>query len=184
MAKKVFIDPEDGKQFTTRKLAKQHMMKQGHKGAIIVEEVETKPTVAKTTSVKSAKKLSDKEKQENNYLVMEKTSLKFILNDYKTSKKYKEKVIYAPKPLEKIIRMYIRKNGDSDNLFPMTRNAISQLLIKTSKKYLDKSISTTMIRKIVASDLLKDVKKKEQELSNKMGTDIDTIKSVYVKRED
>ena len=115
---------------------------------------------------------------------MEKTSLKFILNDYKTSKKYKEKVIYAPKPLEKIIRMYIRKNGDSDNLFPMTRNAISQLLIKTSKKYLDKSISTTMIRKIVASDLLKDVKKKEQELSNKMGTDIDTIKSVYVKTED
>ena len=63
MAKKVFIDPEDGKQFTTRKLAKQHMMKQGHKGAIIVEEVETKPTVAKTTSVKSDKKLSDKEKQ-------------------------------------------------------------------------------------------------------------------------
>jgi hypothetical protein len=63
MAKKVFIDPEDGKQFTTRKLAKQHMMKQGHKGAIIVEEVETKPTVAKTTSVKSTKKLSDKEKK-------------------------------------------------------------------------------------------------------------------------
>ena len=138
----------------------------------------------KKISQKDYKKLSDKEKQENNYLVMEKTSLKFILNDYKTSKKYKEKVIYAPKPLEKIIRMYIRKNGDSDNLFPMTRNAISQLLIKTSKKYLDKSISTTMIRKIVASDLLKDVKKKEQELSNKMGTDIDTIKSVYVKTED
>jgi hypothetical protein len=135
-------------------------------------------------SQKDYKKLSEKEKKENNYLVMEKTSLKFILNDYKTSKKYKEKVIYAPKPLEKIIRMYIRKNGDSDNLFPMTRNAISQLLIKTSKKYLDKSISTTMIRKIVASDLLKDVKKKEQELSNKMGTDIDTIKSVYVKTED
>jgi hypothetical protein len=135
-------------------------------------------------SQKDYKKLSDKEKQENNYLVMEKTSLKFILNDYKTSKKYKEKVIYAPKPLEKIIRMYIRLNGNSDNLFPMTRNAISQLLIKTSKKYIDKNISTTMIRKIVASDLLKDVKKKEQELSNKMGTDIDTIKSVYVKTED
>lgn len=141
----------------------------------------------KKITQKEYKKLSDKEKQENNYLVMEKTSLKFVLNDYKTSKKYKEKVIYAPKPLEKIIRMYIRaieKNGDSDNLFPMSRNAISQLLIKTSKKYLDKSISTTMIRKIVASDLLKDVKKKEKELENKMGTDIDTIKSVYVKTED
>lgn len=138
----------------------------------------------KKITQKDYKKLSDEEKKENNYLVMEKTALKFVLNDYKTSKKYKEKVIYAPKPLEKIIRMYIRKNGDSDNLFPMSRNAISQLLIKTSKKYLDKSISTTMIRKIVASDLLKDVKKKEKELENKMGTDIETIKSVYVKTED
>jgi hypothetical protein len=135
-------------------------------------------------SQKDYKKLSDKDKQDTNFLVIEKTSLKFVLNDYKTSKKYKEKVIYAPKPLEKILRMYMKKNGDSDNLFPMSRNAISQLLIKTSKKYLNKSISTTMIRKIVASDLLKDVKKKEQELSNKMGTDIDTIKSVYVKTED
>ena len=41
-----------------------------------------------------------------------------------------------------------------------------------------------MIRKIVASELLGDVKKAEQELSNKMGTDIDTIKEVYVKTED
>jgi hypothetical protein len=38
-----------------------------------------------------------------------------------------------------------------------------------------------MMRKIVASDLLKDVKKMEQELSHKMGTDISTIKAVYVK---
>jgi len=128
-------------------------------------------------------KLSDAEKKENNYLVIDKTKMDFIMNDYKTSKKYKEKVINVPKDLEKIIRMYIRKNGDSKNLFPMSRNAMSQALIKTSKKYLDKSISTTMIRKIVASDLLKDVKKKEEELSKKMGTDIDTIKSVYVKKE-
>ena len=35
----------------------------------------------KKISQKDYKKLSDKEKQENNYLVMEKTSLKFILND-------------------------------------------------------------------------------------------------------
>tara|TARA_R100000654_G_scaffold75178_2_gene111817 strand:- start:9467 stop:10393 length:927 start_codon:yes stop_codon:yes gene_type:complete len=128
-------------------------------------------------------KLTDKQKEDNNYLVIDKTKMQFIMNDYKTSKRYKEKVINVPKDLEKIIRMYIRKNGDSKNLFPISRNALSQLLIKTSKKYLNKSISTTMIRKIVASDLLKDVKEKEKELSNKMGTDIDTIKSVYVKKE-
>ena len=137
----------------------------------------------KKISQKEYKKLSDEQKKDNNYLVIEKTAMRFILNDYKTSKKYKEKVINVPKDLEKIIRMYMRKNGDSENLFPMTRNALSQLLIKTSKQYLDKSISTTMIRKIVASDLLKDVKQKELELSKKMGTDIDTIKEVYVKTE-
>tara|TARA_B100001094_G_C18196316_1_gene811491 strand:+ start:19452 stop:20381 length:930 start_codon:yes stop_codon:yes gene_type:complete len=134
-------------------------------------------------SKKEYNKLTEKEKEENNYLVIEKTAMKFIMNDYKTSKKYKEKIINIPKDLEKIIRMYIRKNGTSNVLFPLSRNALSQLLIKTSKKYLDKSISTTMIRKIVASDLLSDVTEKEKKLENQMGTDIDTIKSVYVKKE-
>jgi len=127
--------------------------------------------------------LTDKEKEDNNYLVIEKGLLKFILNSYKTSKKYKEKIINISKPLEKIIRMYMRihKLGNGDTLFPISRNGISQLLIKTSKKYLNKNISTTMIRKIVASDLLQDVKEKENQLSNKMGTDIETIKDIYVK---
>tara|TARA_R110000803_G_scaffold210775_2_gene283661 strand:+ start:315 stop:1244 length:930 start_codon:yes stop_codon:yes gene_type:complete len=130
-------------------------------------------------------KLSDKEKEANNYLVMEKGLLKFILNDYKTSKKYKEKILNIPKDLEKILRMYIKRMDYkvNDIIFPLSRNGLSQLLIKTSKKYLSKSISTTMLRKIVASDLLGDVKKAEEELSKKMGTDIATIKSVYVKEQ-
>ncbi len=128
-------------------------------------------------------KLSNKEKEDNNYLVMEKGLLKFILNDYKTSKKYKEKILNIPKDLEKILRMYIKRMDFkvNDIIFPLSRNGLSQLLIKTSKKYLSKSISTTMLRKIVASDLLGDVKKAEKELSKKMGTDIATIKNVYVK---
>ena len=130
-------------------------------------------------------KLSDKDKEENNYLVMEKGLLKFILNDYKTSKKYLEKILNIPKDLEKILRMYIKRMDFkvNDIIFPITRNGLSQLLIKTSQKYLSKSISTTMLRKIVATDLLGDVKKAEAELSKKMGTDIGTIKSVYVKEE-
>jgi len=131
-------------------------------------------------------KLSNKDKEDNNYLVMEKGLLKFILNDYKTSKKYKEKILNIPKDLEKILRMYIKRMDFkvNDIIFPLSRNGLSQLLIKTSKKYLNKSISTTMLRKIVASDLLSDVKKAEKELSKKMGTDIDTIKNVYVKEMD
>ena len=124
-------------------------------------------------------KLSDKEKEDNNYLVMEKGGLKFVLNEYK------EKILNIPKDLEKILRMYLKRMDFkvNDIIFPISRNGLSQLLIKTSKKYLDKSISTTMLRKIVATDLLGDVKKAESELSKKMGTDISTIKSVYVKEE-
>ncbi len=130
-------------------------------------------------------KLSNKDKEDNNYLVMEKGLLKFILNDYKTSKKYKEKILNIPKDLEKILRMYIKRMDFkvNDIIFPLSRNGLSQLLIKTSKKYLNKSISTTMLRKIVATDLLGDVKKAEKEVSKKMGTDISTIKNVYVKDE-
>ena len=77
-------------------------------------------------------KLSDKDKEENNYLVMEKGGLKFILNDYKTSKKYKEKILNIPKDLEKILRMYLKRMDFkvNDIIFPLSRNGLSQLLIK------------------------------------------------------
>jgi hypothetical protein len=34
---KLYIDPEDNKSFTTRKLAKAHMLEKGHRGAVIVD---------------------------------------------------------------------------------------------------------------------------------------------------
>lgn len=49
MSGKIYIDPVDGKEFTTRKLAKKHMSEKGHKGGIIVEFKEDKKPVAKTT---------------------------------------------------------------------------------------------------------------------------------------
>ena len=131
-------------------------------------------------------KLSQKEKEDGNYLVNYKNKLEFILNEYKTSKKYNEKIISIDKDLEKIIRMYLRKNEGSV-LFtsstgkPYTRNALSQLLLKTSQKYLGKNISTTMIRKIVLSDLFADNKKKQQEMAEITGHSVSTMNNVYVK---
>ena len=131
-------------------------------------------------------KLSQKEKEDGNYLVNYKNKLEFVLNEYKTSKKYNEKIISIDKDLEKIIRMYLRKNEGSV-LFtsstgkPYTRNALSQLLLKTSQKYLGKNISTTMIRKIVLSDLFADNKKKQQEMAEITGHSVSTMNNVYVK---
>ena len=135
-------------------------------------------------------KLSEDEKKENNYLVVEKNKMFFVLNQFKTSKKYKELDIDIPKDLEKLLRFYIRVNGlsNGDVLFtsstgkPLSRNALSQLFLKTSKKYMDKSISTTMLRKIVLSDKFADVKKEQEEMAEITGHSVSTMNKVYVKQ--
>ena len=135
-------------------------------------------------------KLSEEQKSSTNYLRLDKGSLKFILNDYKTSKKYKEKVLDIPKDLEKLLRFYMRVNKleAGDVLFtsgtgkPLTRNALSQLFIKTSKKYMDKSISTTMIRKIVLSDKFGGLKEEMEEMANIAGHSTDVMSDVYIKK--
>ena len=134
-------------------------------------------------------KLTEDNKKENNYLVKNKNKLMMILNQYKTSKKYGEKVIEISPEVSKVLRMYIRLTDKKvgEVLFtnsrgnPITRNGISQLLLKTSKNYLDKNISTTMMRKIVVSDKFADIKEEQKELADVMGHDVGTQNLVYVK---
>ena len=137
--------------------------------------------------------LSEQDKKDGNYLVHNKKGTQFletILNEYKTSKKYGEKNIRIDKDIEKILRMYIKSTGKEfgDVLFvsstgnSLSRNALSQLLIKTTKKYLNKSISTTMMRKIVVSSVIpKEVLDKQKELADVMGHDVATQNLVYNK---
>ena len=144
-------------------------------------------------------KLSDEEKKNNNYLVKEKNKMFGVYNEYKTSKKYGEKKIDIPKDLEKILNMYIKKTGKKvgDVLFtsstgnPLSRNMISQLLMKTSKKYLNgSSVSTTLMRKIVASkhfgegSEFAELKEKQKALAEKMGHDVATMDKVYIKEKE
>jgi len=93
------------------------------------------------------RRLSDEDKKNNNYLVKKKEEMFGVYNEYKTSSKYGlEKKITIPKDLERILNMYIRTTGKKagDYLFvnsvgtPLNRNQISQLLLKTSQKYLKK----------------------------------------------
>lgn len=136
-------------------------------------------------------KLSEDDKKESNYLVVEKNKMMFVINAFKTSAKYKELDINIPKDLEKLLRFYIRVNklSNGDVLFtsttgkPLSRNALSQLFIKTSKKYMDKSISTTMLRKIVLSDKFADVKKEQEDMAEITGHSVATMNKVYVKQD-
>jgi len=143
-------------------------------------------------------KLKIEEKTENNYLVVEKNKMSFVLNEYKTSKKYNEKIIPIDKELEKIFRLYFRltnlkfkmDNGHSTILFvsstgqPLSRNGISQLLLKTFKQRLGKSISTTMLRKIYLSSKYQDVKEEMEKDAHIMGHSVETQQKVYVKEKE
>tara|TARA_R110002167_G_scaffold210846_1_gene415339 strand:- start:439 stop:1383 length:945 start_codon:yes stop_codon:yes gene_type:complete len=129
------------------------------------------------------KKLKDEEKEQNNYLVNERNNMKIILNQYKTSKKYGENVISIPADLKKILNSYIKIMDFkiNDNLFPLSRNALTQLLTKTSERYLGKKISTTAIRKSYLSSKYSGLKKEMEADALLMGNSVGVQQSTYVK---
>tara|TARA_R110001592_G_scaffold59766_3_gene181462 strand:+ start:6865 stop:7839 length:975 start_codon:yes stop_codon:yes gene_type:complete len=131
-------------------------------------------------------KLTAKDKEDNNYLVVNKSDMFFVLNKFKTSSKYEELKFSVPKELEKLLRAYVKKTGmgvlfKSSTGKAYSRNSISQLLLKTSQKYMNKSISTTMLRKIVLSDKFSDTKKEMEAMAKITGHSTDTMTKIYVK---
>jgi hypothetical protein len=135
-------------------------------------------------------KLPKEERDSNNYLVINKNNLYFILNNYKTKGTYNElKLDVEDKGLKKILFYFLKRNGEgvlfkSQVGTPLTSNALTQLLTKISKKYMGKSVSTTMLRKIYLSDKYSDVKDEMKKDSKVLGHDVSTIgMDVYVKKE-
>ena len=130
--------------------------------------------------------MSDKEKESGNWLVMEKNKMFMSLNEYKTQKTYKEITFPVPKDLEKLLRAYIRKYGMGVLLTTstgktITRNQLSQLLLKFSQKYIGKKVSTTMLRKIVLSHKFSEVNEEKKKMANIMAHSTDIADKVYVK---
>ena len=112
----------------------------------------------------------------------------FVLNKYKTAKKYEElNLPIEDKSLKKIIRFYLKHNGmgvmfKTSTGKSITRTELSKLLIKFSKKYMNKSISTTLLRKIYLSSKYGDMKKEMEADSKVLGHDVaSTGMKVYVK---
>ena len=136
-------------------------------------------------------KIADDNKKENNYIVFENNNMFFSIGKYKTDKTYSTKIIEIPKELQKVIRFWkkISIYNDSEYLFlsatgkKLTRNELSQLMIRFSKLYLnDKAqLSTTILAKIVMSHHLGELKKKQEEMSKQRGTSINTINNIYIK---
>ena len=147
--------------------------------------------VAGMTAINQAayKKLSEEDKKENNYLVVpSKGQLYFVLNQYKTAKKYKELDLpIEDANLRKILRYYLKMNGKGI-LFktstgkPLTRTELSKVLLKYSKKYMDKSISTTLLRKIYLSSKYGNMKEELEKDNKIMGHSKAVALDTYVKK--
>tara|TARA_R100001509_G_scaffold158515_1_gene123737 strand:- start:2865 stop:3854 length:990 start_codon:yes stop_codon:yes gene_type:complete len=135
--------------------------------------------------------LDDDDKKNKNFLVMQNGAGKtyfLSLNNYKTNKKYDEKIIQIPKELMYTYRQYVAKQRPFKYLITtrkgqkVTRNYFTQFLQKISKKYLDKSISTTLLRKIILSDKFAELNKEKEEMSHITGHSVSTMDKVYIKQ--
>jgi hypothetical protein len=137
-------------------------------------------------------KLTEEQKQTTNYLVLEKSNMFFSLNRYKTDQKYKEVKIDIPKDLQRLLKSFINVIGHSiepgQEIFrssmgtPISRNQLSQLLIKTSQHYIGKNISTTIIRKIVCSHKFAEKNEEKEELAKVLCHSTETMDKVYIKK--
>jgi hypothetical protein len=134
-------------------------------------------------------KLSDSEKKENNYLVVPtKENLFFVLNKYKTSKKYEELDLpIEDKVLRKILRYYLKINGmgvlfKTSTGKALTRTELSKVLLKYSKKYMGKSISSTLLRKIYLSSKYGKMKEELEKDNKVMGHSKEVALNTYVKK--
>jgi len=137
------------------------------------------------------KKLSDQEKKENNYLVVpSKGNLYFVLNKYKTAKKYEELDLpIEDKDLRKILRYYLKINGmgvlfKTSTGKPLTRIELSKVLLKYSQKYMEKNqaISSTLMRKIYLSSKYGNMKEELEKDNKVMGHSKQVALDTYVKK--
>ena len=135
------------------------------------------------------KKLSEEDKKDNNFLVVpSKGNLYWVMNKYKTSKKYEQLNLPIEDPaLRKILRYYLKINGmgvlfKTSTGKPVSKGELSKILIKYSKQYLNKSISSTLLRKIYLSSKYSNVKDEMEKDAKMMGNSVATQQAVYVKK--
>ena len=140
-----------------------------------------------------AMKASDYKKIKDNtinYLVIGKSKMEIILNDYKTNKYYGQNVIEVEDlELKKLLRKYVKDKGygimfTGRDGKAWSRNMISQILIKYSKKYMNKNVGSVMLAKAYLSSKYSDnmgVFKEMKKDASVRGHSVMTQQNVYTK---
>jgi len=125
-----------------------------------------------------------------NYLVIGKSKMEIVLNEYKTSKIYGKNIIQVEDVnLKKLLRKFVKDKGYGV-LFtgrdgkPWSRNMISQILIKYSKKYLGKNVGSVMLAKAYLSSKYADKKDTYKEMvadAKIRGHSVSVQQAIYTK---
>ena len=117
----------------------------------------------KILTQKEFKEMTEEAQDGKNYLIIKPNNKKqFHINQFKNSKFIGSKILDVPTKLNRVINLWLKHNDSgyylvkSDKTSPMNPNGITKFLNKIFLKYTSKKISTSMIRHIVISHLLKD----------------------------
>ena len=125
-----------------------------------------------------------KDNPEECYIISQNTKMIFYCNQFATKKTRPQEELEidgrARIELQKYIKRWGIKSGEV--VFPISKNNVSQLLIKTSQKYIQKNISTTLIRKIVSSHKFLDSKLEQEAHAKSIGHSVATENLVYIKK--
>jgi len=131
--------------------------------------------------------LSQKQKEDNNYLVIESRNKKFFsFGDYKTAKFHGIMKIPVVKELNKVINMWLNFNNTRDFIItskgkPMTENNLGRYL-NLAFEATGKKIGCNMIRKIMCTEKCSSDEYKDLSITAKlMGHTVAIQQSTYVK---
>lgn len=130
-------------------------------------------------SMKVISSQSEDNGKDNFLLTKNGTPDKFILNQYKTDKKYGKKSVDIPDKLSKVIKKFLKFNKSGyfltlqDGIRAMTPNGITKAFNRLFQNELNKTISTSLLRHIVISHFrandptIKEQEKKEKEIEDR-----------------
>ena len=143
-------------------------------------------------------KLSDEDKKEHNYLVVPSNNNKmfFVLNEYKTRRKYGEKRVYImDTEVETALKLWLKRRslGEIKSLFvepstldkPANSATITKILITMSKReFGGKSVGSSLIRHMYLSSKYADMVEEMEKDAELMGHSGDVQQTIYVKKDE
>jgi hypothetical protein len=131
-------------------------------------------------------KLSDEDKEDNNYLVLKSRNKKYFhFGEYKTAKKYGANVIPVGKKLNSVLNIWLRINPTDSLLLnsqgkPQTANGLGKYITKVFEPT-GKKIGVNLLRHIFITEKFEPQLEEKQEVAKKMSHSVAT-QELYAKK--